>query len=148
MSNASPLSPLRWYRSVSFSFEHWSNHEYEGRSGNFRFLTDAVMVFYRGCANKGRFMWAKLMIDGLLKLKLEKDILQYLTNLPRDLASAYDAIYQGIHEQDSSAGEIADRVFQLIMCSERSFVLPTPETIARIFLSTWICTIQTPMKAR
>lgn len=132
MSNASPLSPLRWYRSVSFSFEHWSNHEYEGRSGNFRFLTDAVMVFYRGCANKGRFMWAKLMIDGLLKLKLEKDILQYLTNLPRDLASAYDAIYQGIHEQDGSAGEIADRAFQLIMCSERSFVLPTPETIAQM----------------
>ncbi|KAK7753946.1 hypothetical protein SLS62_004044 [Diatrype stigma] len=82
--------------------------------------------------SQGMFMWAKLMIDGLLKLKLERDILQYLKDIPRDLSAAYNTVYRIIQEREGSAGEVADRAFQLIMCSGRSSVPSTPETIARM----------------
>ncbi|KAF2965514.1 hypothetical protein GQX73_g8058 [Xylaria multiplex] len=69
--------------------------------------------------SQGMFLWAKLMMDGLLKLKLEKDILQYVRNLPRGIKGAYDKIYHEIQDLEGSASEIADRAFQFLMCSWR-----------------------------
>ncbi|KAI0536938.1 hypothetical protein GGR58DRAFT_370150 [Xylaria digitata] len=63
------------------------------------------------------FLWAKFMMDGLLKLKLEKDILQYVRNLPRGIKGAYDKIYHEIRDLEGSASNIADRAFQFLMCS-------------------------------
>ncbi|RYP56614.1 hypothetical protein DL771_011735 [Monosporascus sp. 5C6A] len=57
--------------------------------------------------SQGMFLWAKLMVDGLLQLKLEKDILRYLRDLPRGMKSAYDNIYEEIQEREGSADELA-----------------------------------------
>ncbi|KAI1751902.1 hypothetical protein F4782DRAFT_531142 [Xylaria castorea] len=67
--------------------------------------------------SQGMFLWAKLMMDGLLKLKLENDILQYVRNLPRGIKGAYDKIYDDIQDREGSASKIADRAFQFLMCS-------------------------------
>ncbi|KAI0448909.1 hypothetical protein F5B21DRAFT_79543 [Xylaria acuta] len=76
--------------------------------------------------SQGMFLWAKLMMDGLLKLKLEKDILQYVRNLPRGIKGAYDKIYDEIHNREGSAGKIANRAFQFLMCSWKPL---TPEIL-------------------
>lgn len=57
------------------------------------------------------------MVDGLLKLKFEKDILSYVQNLPRGIKGAYDKIYREIQDREGSAGKIADKTFQFLMCS-------------------------------
>ncbi|KAI0871808.1 hypothetical protein GGS24DRAFT_41561 [Hypoxylon argillaceum] len=67
--------------------------------------------------SQGMFLWAKLMVDGLLKLKFEKDILSYVQNLPRGIKGAYDKIYREIQDREGSAGKIADKTFQFLMCS-------------------------------
>ncbi|KAI8955739.1 hypothetical protein F4801DRAFT_277548 [Xylaria longipes] len=67
--------------------------------------------------SQGMFLWAKLMMDGLLKLKFERDILQYVRNLPRGIKGAYDKIYHEIQDREGSASKIADRAFQFLMCS-------------------------------
>ncbi|KAJ8117047.1 hypothetical protein ONZ43_g4297 [Nemania bipapillata] len=67
--------------------------------------------------SQGMFLWVKLMLDGLLKLRFEKDILKYVRNLPRGIKGAYDRIYNEIQDREGSAGNIADRTFQFLMCS-------------------------------
>ncbi|TGJ82241.1 hypothetical protein E0Z10_g6516 [Xylaria hypoxylon] len=76
---------------------------------------EIMRTFTEKC--QGMFLWAKLMMDGLLKLKLEKDILQYVRNLPRGIKGAYDKIYHEIQDREGSAGKIANRAFQFLMCS-------------------------------
>ncbi|KAI1740272.1 hypothetical protein F4680DRAFT_448032 [Xylaria scruposa] len=69
--------------------------------------------------SQGMFLWAKIMMDGLLKLKFENDILEYVRNLPRGIKGAYDKIYHEIQDREGSASKIANRAFQFLMCSWR-----------------------------
>jgi ankyrin repeat protein len=70
-------------------------------------------------SNSTRFQWAALHIGDLVKFKREKDVRQYLQSLPKGLKKAYDEIYNNIQSREGSAGEIATRAFQWLMCSWR-----------------------------
>jgi ankyrin repeat protein len=70
-------------------------------------------------SNSTRFQWAALHIGDLVKFKREKDVRQYLQSLPKGLKKAYDEIYNNIKSHEGSAGEIATRAFQWLMCSWR-----------------------------
>ncbi|KAH8166269.1 hypothetical protein CIB48_g1932 [Xylaria polymorpha] len=94
-----------------------SSREDEDIKQQFRDGRDLRITATDNQADIERFLWAKLMMDGLLKLKLEKDILQYVRNLPRGIKGAYDKIYQEIQDREGSACKIADRAFQFLMCS-------------------------------
>jgi len=61
-----------------------------------------------------RFQWAFLQIEQLLSLLREKEILDRLGKLPKDLERAYDEIYKGMSEHEK---QITDRVFRWIMCA-------------------------------
>jgi ankyrin repeat protein len=67
---------------------------------------------------KTRFQWVSLQIAQLLELlPRERDIRKRLGKLPKTLNEAYDEIYAGIQAQEGSAPDIANRVFQWVMCS-------------------------------
>jgi hypothetical protein len=74
-----------------------------------------------------RFQWAYLQIKQLLKLQLEREILERLGKLPEDLKATYDEIYNEIPEHEK---QIADRAFQWVMCACRP--LATKELLSAI----------------
>ena len=64
-----------------------------------------------------RFQWASLQIAQLLELLRERDIRDRLGKLPETLEEAYNEIYARIQAQKGSAPDIANRVFQWVICS-------------------------------
>ncbi|OCK73447.1 hypothetical protein K432DRAFT_340288, partial [Lepidopterella palustris CBS 459.81] len=69
--------------------------------------------------SQGVFQWASLQIGQVLSLTIPDDIRNCLGKLPSDLKNAYDEIYSTIQNQLGSQPEIANRAFQLVMCSYR-----------------------------
>ncbi|MCJ1271365.1 hypothetical protein MMC22_011265, partial [Lobaria immixta] len=67
--------------------------------------------------SKGMFQWASLQITALRELCRESDIRNRLGKLPKTLRTAYDELYLKIQSQEESTPEIANRVFQWVMCS-------------------------------
>jgi hypothetical protein len=73
----------------------------------------AVLIF-RGPYKQHRFQWAYLQIKQLLDLRHPQAIRDRLGKLPKDLKVAYDEIYYAISKDER---HLADRAFQLVMCS-------------------------------
>lgn len=77
------------------------------------------------CENPGlsscllyRFQWAALHIGHILTLRRRSDIMDALSNLPKDLDKTYDEIFSRIEQLDGSLRHVATRAIEWIIARD------------------------------